>query len=134
MLTVERLPISPGASNMIHRRLGLVALLSLMLGSTGIAGLAPTEVAAAVGPSSTVISDFDNAWEWHLGEGVATLSTVASPKTSGTGALRIDYNMTTAGAATIVPSGTPAELPGPAPDLDGYLRRRQLEHHLLRDP
>jgi hypothetical protein len=87
--------------------LSVAAALSLLW--TG----SPAMVRAGVfGPTSTVAYEFDSAGSWKLGTGVAALSTVTSPKTSGTAALKVSYNLTTSSAFGIVPAGTPAELPG----------------------
>jgi len=97
---------------MNRRHLALVALLSSILGSVGMSGLAPSVAAAAVGPSSSVIYEFDSASSWHIMSGAGTLTTVSTPRTSGTGAVRIGYNFNTSGDAGIGPNVMPAELPG----------------------
>jgi hypothetical protein len=95
------------------RHLTRLALALLVAASVTAA---PTNIhralAAAYGPSTLVLSEFDSSADWHLDTGTATLTTVSSPHTSGTGALRVDYNLATDGSVGIRPAGTPAELPG----------------------
>ncbi len=93
-----------------HRFARVATIAVLAAAALGSRAVAPA--LAATGPSSMTLSEFDNSADWHVGDGVVALSTVSSPRTSGTGALKIDYNMTSAGDATILPAGTPAELPG----------------------
>jgi hypothetical protein len=93
-----------------HGRVALIALLSVMFGVMGLSDPTPTH--AAAGPSSAVLYEFDNAADWHIMSGAGALATVSSPRTSGTGAVRIDYNFNTTTAAGIGPNVMPPELPG----------------------
>ena len=97
---------------MFRRRYAFVAALALSTVATLVPTVGPRSVAAASGPSSTVLSEFDSAADWHLDSGVGALTTVTSPKTSGTGAMRVDYNFTSSTAVGIKPAGTPGDLPG----------------------
>jgi hypothetical protein len=84
-----------------------------VLAALSLVAVAPPGPASAVaGPQTTVLSEFDSMAGWKLSSGVATLSTATTPRTSGTGAMKVAYNLTSVGAVAIIPTGTPAELPG----------------------
>ena len=58
------------------------------------------------------ISEFDTSAGWYVSSGSATISGVGTPKTSGTGALKVGYDITSSPGFVVRPSATPAELPG----------------------
>jgi hypothetical protein len=97
-----------------RRRFATIASLAVLAAATLLPGGATRSLAAAAsyGPSSMVLSEFDKAGEWLSGSSSGTLTTVTSPKTSGSGALKIDYNLTNATSVSIQQFGTPPELPG----------------------
>jgi len=97
---------------MFRRRFAVTASLAVFAGAMLLSAVAAPSLATASGPGSVVLSEFDNTGDWHLGASGGTLSTVTSPKTSGTGALKVDYNLTSATSVSIQPAGTPDELPG----------------------
>jgi hypothetical protein len=101
-----------GSFRKMLRRLYLFGVMLLVLGSMGMSGLAPSVAAVVAGPSSSVLYEFDSASDWHIMSGGGTLTTVSSPKTTGTGALRIDYDFNAYGDAGIGPNIMPPELPG----------------------
>ena len=97
---------------MLRHRYAAIASLAVLAAAVLLPAQAPGSLAAAYGPSSAVVSEFDGTTDWHVDSGVGTLSTVASPKTSGAAALRVDYNLTNSTALGIKPAGTPADLAG----------------------
>jgi hypothetical protein len=96
---------------MNRHRLAGVSLLALLAASALLQGVAG-HAQAASSPATTVLSEFESGTEWHVSAGSASLSIQSSTKYSGTGALKMAYDMTASGAAGIALNGTPSELPG----------------------
>ena len=95
---------------MIRRRFAVIAALAALAATTLLPSVTPTVLAAASGPSSSVWNEFDNAADWQLSASVGT--EVGSPKTSGSGALKVDYNLTSTSSASIQRTGTPGDFQG----------------------
>jgi hypothetical protein len=95
---------------MIRRRFAVIAALAALAATTLLPSVTPTVLASAYGPSSSVWNEFDNAADWHLSGAVGT--EVGSPKTSGSGALKVDYNLTNTSSASITRAGTPGDFQG----------------------
>jgi putative cell wall-binding protein len=90
-----------------RRAFAIAAMLALAL-----TGPQAPAAGAAAGLSMMVVSEFDGSGDWFLRAGPGTLTTVASPKTSGTAALKIAYNFNSGTSIAIGQAGTPPELPG----------------------
>ena len=87
-------------------RVGLVTVLL-----AAIPAAAPPAVLAVATQTSTV-SEFDATGEWAVDSGSASISVVASPHTSGSGSLKVAYDFSVSGGASIRPTSTPPAHPG----------------------
>ena len=96
---------------MFTRRFAVIAALVAFAASALLSSVAVPVLAAASSPSVQTLTEFDNL-DWLSGSSAATTSTVASPRTSGTGSEKVDYNLNSATSVSIQPGGTPGDLPG----------------------
>lgn len=101
----------------MHRRITALALAGL------IAGIAPVSGVMAATLSSSVVESFDaGAAQWYVGSGKATLSTVTSPKSDGTGGLKVAYDFSSSSQLSVAPRRSTS-----APELPGLPRRISID-------
>ena len=99
----------------ISRSLGRLLLIGLAASLVSLSG--PVEPVAAVPPSLTtsMIESYDTSLaDWYVASGPATISSVTSPKSQGSAAMKVDYNFTSASQVSLSPkqSTHAVELPG----------------------
>ena len=105
----------------MRRFLSAAALLVLLAGVMPLA-----RVAASVASMSTsLLASYDNPiGQWYVASGSSTISSVSSPKTQGSGAMQVSYDLTTSSQTQIAPSQT-----ADAPELPGLPRTVSLDVH-----
>jgi hypothetical protein len=107
------------------RSTGRIAVRRTLLAgvvATLLAGAPP--VAAAQLPSS-VIESYDAALtDWYVASGPGTISTVSSPKSQGTGAMKVVYDFSASSQLSIAPRRSSS-----APELPGLPRSFSLDVH-----